>query len=311
MTRTPKKCAAASAARRRCPASANSALTRTLSGLRAGGHAVSRRPELLLGRIGFVAMATREAACHCGQLRLEVEGEPFAVSICNCLACQRRTGSAFGMQAGFKADQVQVSRPFRRLLAHLGRGGQEGARLPLLPRLRLAGLLHGADGAGPGRRLGRLVRRPVLPAADGVRLRLPPPSVGGAARLDPAASRPSCGTRCGPSTRPAGTRRRRTWRLELIEARPDQAYLYYNIGVLREPRGPAGRRRRAPPPRDRAVGRLPLHGPEGLGLRPDPRRAGVPGTARRLSSRPSRSRPAPATTRGPPARPAPPWPSRG
>ena len=53
-------------------------------------------------------MATREAACHCGQLRLEVDGDPFAVSICNCLACQRRTGSAFGMQAGFKADQVRV-----------------------------------------------------------------------------------------------------------------------------------------------------------------------------------------------------------
>jgi hypothetical protein len=53
-------------------------------------------------------MATREAACHCGQLRLEVAGDPFAVSICNCLACQRRTGSAFGMQAGFNAEQVQV-----------------------------------------------------------------------------------------------------------------------------------------------------------------------------------------------------------
>jgi hypothetical protein len=54
-------------------------------------------------------VATREAACHCGQLRLEVEGDPFAVSICNCLDCQRRTGSAFGMQSGFKADQVQVT----------------------------------------------------------------------------------------------------------------------------------------------------------------------------------------------------------
>jgi hypothetical protein len=57
-------------------------------------------------------MPTREAACHCGQLRLEVTGDPFAVSICNCLACQRRTGSAFGMQAGFKADQVQVAGRF-------------------------------------------------------------------------------------------------------------------------------------------------------------------------------------------------------
>jgi hypothetical protein len=55
---------------------------------------------------------SREATCHCGQLRLEVEGEPFSVSICNCRACQRRTGSAFGMQAGFKREQVQVAGRF-------------------------------------------------------------------------------------------------------------------------------------------------------------------------------------------------------
>jgi hypothetical protein len=53
-------------------------------------------------------MATREAACHCGQLRLEVTGDPFVVSMCHCLACKRRTGSAFGMQAAFTPDQVNV-----------------------------------------------------------------------------------------------------------------------------------------------------------------------------------------------------------
>ena len=58
-------------------------------------------------------MAMREAACLCGQLRLEVEGEPFAVSICNCLDCQRRTGSAFGMQAGFRPSQVQISGTYK------------------------------------------------------------------------------------------------------------------------------------------------------------------------------------------------------
>jgi hypothetical protein len=57
-------------------------------------------------------MADREAACHCGQLRLEVEGDPFVVSICHCLACQRRTGSAFGVQAAFRADQVEVAGRF-------------------------------------------------------------------------------------------------------------------------------------------------------------------------------------------------------
>jgi hypothetical protein len=51
----------------------------------------------------------RQAACSCGQLRLEVDGEPFAVGICHCLACKRRTGSAFGMQAGYRDDQVTVS----------------------------------------------------------------------------------------------------------------------------------------------------------------------------------------------------------
>jgi hypothetical protein len=54
----------------------------------------------------------RKAACHCGQLRVAVSGEPFSVSICNCRACQRRTGSAFGMQAGFKREQVEVTGRF-------------------------------------------------------------------------------------------------------------------------------------------------------------------------------------------------------
>ncbi len=52
---------------------------------------------------------TREAACSCGQLRVETTGDPFDVSMCHCLACQRRTGSLFGIQAGFTADQVRIT----------------------------------------------------------------------------------------------------------------------------------------------------------------------------------------------------------
>jgi hypothetical protein len=48
----------------------------------------------------------RRAACSCGQLSVEVEGEPVRVSVCHCLACQRRTGSAFGVQARFPRDRV-------------------------------------------------------------------------------------------------------------------------------------------------------------------------------------------------------------
>ena len=53
-------------------------------------------------------MTTRHAACSCGQLRLTVEGEPLRVSICHCLACQRRTGSAFGVQARFDSTHVRI-----------------------------------------------------------------------------------------------------------------------------------------------------------------------------------------------------------
>src|SRR3712207_6831567 len=53
-------------------------------------------------------MTTRDAACSCGQLRLEADGDPVRISVCHCLACQRRTGSVFGMQARFPADRVRV-----------------------------------------------------------------------------------------------------------------------------------------------------------------------------------------------------------
>jgi hypothetical protein len=54
-------------------------------------------------------MATRDAACSCGQLQLTAEGDPIRISMCHCLACQRRTGSAFGLQARFPSNQVDVT----------------------------------------------------------------------------------------------------------------------------------------------------------------------------------------------------------
>ena len=50
----------------------------------------------------------REASCSCGQLRATVDGDPIRVSVCHCLACQRRTGSAFGVQARFAKEQVEI-----------------------------------------------------------------------------------------------------------------------------------------------------------------------------------------------------------
>ena len=38
-----------------------------------------------------------------------VTGDPVRVSICHCLACQRRTGSSYGYQSRFTAQSVTIS----------------------------------------------------------------------------------------------------------------------------------------------------------------------------------------------------------
>ena len=68
-------------------------------------------------------MSSRTASCSCGQLRIQVEGEPRGVGVCHCLACQRRTGSVFAALAGFSA-------PFKVLgtATEYVRVGDQGAR---------------------------------------------------------------------------------------------------------------------------------------------------------------------------------------
>jgi hypothetical protein len=51
-------------------------------------------------------MTTHQASCSCGQLRATCEGELVRISMCHCLACQKRTGSVFGVQARFPRDSV-------------------------------------------------------------------------------------------------------------------------------------------------------------------------------------------------------------
>lgn len=48
-------------------------------------------------------MSRRTASCCCGQLRIQVQGEPLGVGVCHCLACQQRTGSVFAALASFRA----------------------------------------------------------------------------------------------------------------------------------------------------------------------------------------------------------------
>ena len=72
-------------------------------------------------------MKTRTASCSCGQLTIEVHGEPRGVGVCHCLACQRRTGSVFAALAGF-APPYEVTGTATEYV----RTGDQGARFRFL-----------------------------------------------------------------------------------------------------------------------------------------------------------------------------------
>jgi len=49
-----------------------------------------------------------KAECQCGGLTVELPGPTPAVVACHCTACQRRTGSPFGLMAYYPADQLTI-----------------------------------------------------------------------------------------------------------------------------------------------------------------------------------------------------------
>ena len=48
----------------------------------------------------------RKAKCSCGEIKIELAGDPKMVVACSCLHCQKRTGSVFGVGAYFGNDQI-------------------------------------------------------------------------------------------------------------------------------------------------------------------------------------------------------------
>jgi hypothetical protein len=54
-------------------------------------------------------MGERMATCSCGNVRVTCSGEPTRISMCHCLACQRRTGAPFGVQAWFQCHQLNFT----------------------------------------------------------------------------------------------------------------------------------------------------------------------------------------------------------
>jgi hypothetical protein len=49
------------------------------------------------------------AQCQCGQLAVALPGPTAAVVACHCIACQRRSGSPFGVLAYYPEDQLALS----------------------------------------------------------------------------------------------------------------------------------------------------------------------------------------------------------
>nr|WP_321360048.1 GFA family protein [uncultured Hyphomonas sp.] len=58
-------------------------------------------------------MDVRTASCRCGQLRVTCQGEPVRVSVCHCFACQKRSGSAFAVQARWPDAHVEIEGEFK------------------------------------------------------------------------------------------------------------------------------------------------------------------------------------------------------
>ena len=54
-----------------------------------------------------MAEAVHEGGCLCGDIRYAVHGAPLRASVCHCLYCQRRSGSAFALIPFFREEAVR------------------------------------------------------------------------------------------------------------------------------------------------------------------------------------------------------------
>jgi hypothetical protein len=56
-------------------------------------------------------MTGHRASCSCGSLNIQCGGEPIRTSVCHCLECRKRTGSAFSYNARFYERDVTIDGP--------------------------------------------------------------------------------------------------------------------------------------------------------------------------------------------------------
>jgi hypothetical protein len=88
-----------------------------------GKHAIARvRRAARLGTSQGAGLM--RAQCQCGQLTVELPGPSPAVVACHCIACQRRSGSPFGVLAYYPEDLLTVAGEGKRF----ERATDEGSR---------------------------------------------------------------------------------------------------------------------------------------------------------------------------------------
>jgi hypothetical protein len=58
---------------------------------------------------GHAGMIQRTACCSCKSLSIRASGEPKKISACHCTACQKRTGSAFGVAVFYDSERTSVA----------------------------------------------------------------------------------------------------------------------------------------------------------------------------------------------------------
>ncbi|HZS83251.1 MAG TPA: GFA family protein [Stellaceae bacterium] len=51
----------------------------------------------------------RRGGCQCGHIRYELTEAPLGVSVCHCRACQKQSGSAFGMSLHLPATAFRLA----------------------------------------------------------------------------------------------------------------------------------------------------------------------------------------------------------
>jgi hypothetical protein len=53
-------------------------------------------------------MQMRTVSCNCGNVRLQMQGNPIRIGICHCQICRRQTGSCFNFFAVWTAEHVAI-----------------------------------------------------------------------------------------------------------------------------------------------------------------------------------------------------------